>query len=193
MANETNQTRTHSKTVTGTAADLPLKSFERDSQEKRPAAVTILKPLEEVYAFVRDFSNHPRFIEGLKRVTEVSPKVSHWVAEGGGDKTEEWDSELIAEEPDRMFAWRTIGDSSFEQTGVVMFERATGGRGTVVSMKVNYENKVGQVVNAFKKLVYKDPDTHAAINLRRLKALLETGEVPTVKGQPSGRDEQSNH
>jgi len=36
-----------------------------------------------------------------------------------------------------------------------------------------------------------DPYSLTLTNLRRLKAYLETGEIPTIEGQPSGRDKGS--
>jgi uncharacterized membrane protein len=58
----------------------------------------------------------------------VSGEVFYWVMKSG-DKTIEWDSEVLADEPGQRVAWRSIGGDS-ENAGEVIFEDASGGRGT---------------------------------------------------------------
>jgi uncharacterized membrane protein len=45
------------------------------------------------------------------------------------EKTIEWDSEILADEPGERITWRSIGGES-ENAGEVIFEEAPGGRGT---------------------------------------------------------------
>jgi uncharacterized membrane protein len=72
---------------------------------------------------------------------------------------------------------------------IYTFEPALAGRATVVSFKVAYPSVVGRLVGMARMFQGEDPDTQAAVNLRRLKALLETGEIATTEGQPNGREE----
>lgn len=172
--------------------------FQGAEKKTRPASITILKSLPEVYETFRDFSRWPIFIKHLAGVTRLSPTTYRWRLTSSNGTESNWETEIIEELPGRMFAWRTRAGSPFEQTGAATFEEAPGGRGTIVGLKVAYRTTLGKLTGAAEKLTGAigkfeeggDPDTEAAMNLHRLKSFLETGEVPTTKGQPSGREEQ---
>lgn len=160
--------------------------------EKAPhlrEAVTILRPLEEVYAFWRDFSKLPLYMKDLVRVDELSPTRSRWVLDLPRGPQTEWIAEIVAERPNEMISWETREGDNVQQAGTVHFQKAGGGRGTVVSLTMKYTITGGKVTELATKVMGEDPKTLAMSNLRRFKAYLETGEVPTVEGQPSGREE----
>ncbi len=168
------------------------KFFQQDGEAStRPATVTIGRPIDEVWAFVRDLQNMPKFIRGLERVNVVSAKLSHWVFRYEG-KSHEHDSEIIAEEVGRLFAWQSLESSGEKKIGVVMLDAAPGGRGTSVSLRMSDDATPGKLIGFAKHMVGADPKSESYINLRRMKAYIETGEVPTVEGQPNGRDEVLN-
>jgi uncharacterized membrane protein len=75
--------------------------------------------------------------------------------------------------------------------GAVWFVEAPAGRGTIVRLSLNYSVPGGKFSEWVTKLNGEDPDSLILLNLRRLKALLETGEIPTIEGQPSGREDDS--
>ncbi|MES3037355.1 MAG: SRPBCC family protein [Bdellovibrionota bacterium] len=168
---------------------------KREKDEERDKArqsVTIKKTPAQVFAFWRNFENLPFFMKDLKEVTEISKKVSHWVVELKNGAKVEWDAEIIAEREDQMISWKSIGDSEVTQTGTVWFTEAPSNLGTVVQLAMNYSVPGGKVTELITKLSGEDPETLILTNLRRLKAYLETGEIPTTEGQPSGRDEDSH-
>lgn len=69
--------------------------------------------------------------------------------------------------------------------GNVRFERAPGGHGTVVRVELTYE-PVGTIATAVAALQGKAPGLQLQEDLRRMKQLIETGEITTTTGQPSG-------
>lgn len=163
--------------------------FEGADKKKRPASVTIhRKSVEEVYAFFREVSNFHRFMKDISRVEEVRRGVFRWTHYVDG-KEQSWETELVREVPPRCLAWRTREGSALPQVAALTFEPASNGTGTVVAYKAAFLTVAGKIMGFAEKLKGEDPDTMAAINLRRFKALMETGEVPTVEGQPSGREE----
>lgn len=153
-------------------------------------AVTIGKPQEEVFRFFRNFENLPLFMKDLKEVQVISEKKSHWVVEVHGMQAE-WDAEITLERQDEMLAWKSVKGSEVETSGSIWFSPAPGGKGTVVSLVLDYKIPGGKLAEIITKFTGEDPETLAQLNLRRLKAVLETGEVPTIEGQPSGREENS--
>ncbi|HVI02035.1 MAG TPA: SRPBCC family protein [Enhygromyxa sp.] len=77
-------------------------------QRSATAAVTILRPIEQVYAFVRDFYNFPRFMAHLDSVEAHGDGRSHWRLRIVGGKIFEWDAEIIDERPGELVAWRSL-------------------------------------------------------------------------------------
>lgn len=80
-----------------------------------------------------------------------------------------------------------VGDPDVAHAGSVHFTPATGGRGTVVRMVMDYEPPGGRMSAIAAKFIGESPDQKVQASLRRLKMLFETGEVATTNGQTSGR------
>jgi uncharacterized membrane protein len=155
---------------------------------QRKHSVTVLTSPEMAYAFWRDFSNFPLFMKDISEVKIVSPKVSHWVVSMENGPDIEWDAEIINEREGEMISWKSIGDSPVEQAGSVWFRSAPANMGTVVSVSMSYSVPAGKLGELASKLLGDDPDTLILTNLRRFKAYIETGEIPTIEGQPNGKD-----
>jgi uncharacterized membrane protein len=137
---------------------------------------------DECYKLWRDLSGIPQWQEQMKEVRETGPKTSHWVMEING-KTTEWDSEILNDEPGKRVSWRSIG-GDFQNAGEVIFEPAPGDRGTMVT--ILQEFGFGKVAAATATLLSRNPKQAVIENLRHFKALIETGEIPTIHGQSHG-------
>jgi uncharacterized membrane protein len=154
-------------------------------------AVTIDRAPMDVFNFFRNFENLPLFMKDLTLVEVFSDKRSRWrVALKSGAKVE-WDAEIINEIPGRSISWRSLEDSSVKTLGTVNFATAPAGLGTVVSLNMEYSIPGGKLTEFALLFTGETPEMLVLTNLKRLKALLETGEIPTTEGQPSGRDEES--
>lgn len=68
--------------------------------------------------------------------------------------------------------------------------RALADEGTVIALEADYELPGGKLQEWLRMFSGNDPDTVMQVQLKRLKAFLETGEIPTTVGQPSGREEE---
>lgn len=150
-------------------------------------SITINSSPAELYSFWRNLENLPRFMEGLESVTPLGANRSHWVAKGPGGTHVEWDAEIFNEKENELIAWRSLSHADVDNAGTVRFEEAPGGRGTRVSVTLNYNAPGGKVGVLVAKLFGQEPAQLVEQNLRRLKQLIETGEIPTIEGQPSGR------
>jgi uncharacterized membrane protein len=158
-------------------------------------AITIGRNVDEVYSFWRDFKNLSNFMKDLKSVQILSPKASHWTVELKSGIQAQWDANITQEVPNEMISWRSVEGSEVDTTGSVSFKRAPAGQGTVVSVMIDYEIPGGKLAEIATKFMGEDGDTLTQINLHRLKALLETGDIPTTEGQSSGRssDQAPSH
>lgn len=154
-------------------------------------AITIGAPPDRVFSFFRDFKNIPFFMKDIKAVDVLSVKLSHWVVQLDSGLAAEWDAEITSERKNEMIAWRSIDSSAVKTSGAVWFTAAPQNRGSVVSLLLNYKVPGGKLTELITKLNSEDPDSLAQINLRRLKAHMETGEIATIFGQSSGRDEDN--
>jgi uncharacterized membrane protein len=156
-----------------TTADTP------DGQPGIPIirVITINKSPDEVYAFWRNFENLPRFMDHLEAVHTFGDRRSHWIAKAPAGSSVEWDAEIVDDVPGRMIAWRSMEGADVDNSGSVRFERATGGRGTVVSVELRYDPPGGALGSLFAKLFGEEPGQQIAHDLRNLKQILEVGEV----------------
>jgi uncharacterized membrane protein len=137
---------------------------------------------DDLYAMWRNVERAPGWQEQITQVVLTGERTSHWVTETNG-KTIEWDSEVLADEPGKRIAWRSIGGDS-DNAGEVIFEEAPGGRGTMVT--VLQEFRMGKLASAWETFVGRNPSQAVIENLRHFKALAETGEIPRTQGQPHG-------
>ena len=170
------------------AKKMPVSFFSRNDQAQRAPSVPIQMSRSEIFRFIRNPKNMPRFIKGLREVTEVKPGVWIWTFDDKG-KSKRWQSKIIADQKDELFAWRTISTVNNGDIGAIALRDDPSGHGTVVSLKLGtHEKKPSRISGVVSKLFFRgNAKSNSFINLHRLKALLETGEVPTTEGQPSGR------
>ena len=149
--------------------------------------VTIYGSAAELYVFWRNLELLPRFMKHLVSVTQVDSCRSHWVAKAPAGRRIEWDAEVINEIPGELIAWRTLPGSQLVSAGSVMFKRASGGRGTEVRVRLQYDPPAGKVGATVAWLLGHEPSQAIREDLRRFKQLMEAGEVPTIEGQPRGK------
>lgn len=174
------------RSVTGEWPFAGKPGIDADYSVRVETSITIDKPAEEIYSLWRNFENLPRFMSHLESVTVQNGNRSHWVAKAPFGRQVEWDAEIINEEANRLIAWRSVGDADVESAGSVRFERAPGGRGTEVRVKIEYMPPGGSAGALVARLFQEEPNQQVRDDLRHLKQLLETGEVATNDGQPRG-------
>ncbi|HSR12961.1 MAG TPA: SRPBCC family protein [Thermodesulfobacteriota bacterium] len=148
---------------------------------KAPIRVTksiiINKPPEEVYAFWRDPANLPRIMPYLESVEPSGSGRLRWTAKGLAGRSVQWEEEIINDEPNSRIAWRSADGSAMETAGAIHFERATGGRGTLVRLRLGYTPPGGTLAANIAKMFGMEPGQHVENALRRMKQILETGGI----------------
>jgi uncharacterized membrane protein len=149
-------------------------------------SITVDRPPDVLYDFWRNFENLPLIMNHLESVKVLDNKRSHWVAKGPVDTRLEWDSELNREIKDEQLDWQSLPGSEVANMGSVFFKKAPADRGTEVKVIFSYDPPAGSVGAAFAKLFGEEPSQQVSDDLRRFKQLMETGEIATVQGQPSG-------
>jgi uncharacterized membrane protein len=98
----------------------------------------------------------------------------------------EWDAEVTVDQPGELLAWHSVEGADVDNAGTVRFEPAPGRRGTIVRIDLQYSPPGGAAGALVAKLFGEEPSQQIDEDLRRFKWLIETGEIPTTVGQPSG-------
>lgn len=181
--------------VAGVAVADVIASMQQQRSATRPVngvvhfskTIWVNKPVEEVYQFWRNFEGFPRFMGHLENVRIIDDKRSHWTARGPMGMHVEWDAEIIEDVPNEHLAWRSVENADIDNAGVVRFEEAPGGRGTIVRIETHYRPPAGAAGMIVAKLFGEEPQIQIDGDLRRFKQMVETGEITTTIGQPAGK------
>jgi len=162
-------------------------ALERDLRLRK--SVIIDRSAQDLYQFWRNFENLPQVMYHLDSVRSTTPdgKRSQWVVKGPAGMPVQWDAEMTDDVPGERIAWRSLPGSTIENRGIVRFERAPGGRGTMVTVELEYNPPAGGLGAVVAKLFRKDPTQEIDDALRHFKQMMETGSIVTTKGQPAGR------
>ena len=154
------------------------------------ATVTVNKSTDETFAFWRDLTNLPRFMQHLESVSPLAggDTRSHWVAKAPLGASVSWEAEITSEEPGRRLAWRSLPGSRIDNSGTVHFAEAPGDRGTEVKVVLHYDVPGGRLGRAVARLVGENPVQQVRDDLRRFKQVMETGDIVRTDGLPGGTD-----
>jgi len=142
-------------------------------------AITINRPRQELYDFWRDFSNLAQIMENIRGIEILDDKRSRWSVEGPGGKSVQWVSTVVRDVPGELIAWASDDDADVRNSGSIEFKDAPGGRGTVVTATIHYEQPAGIFGKIVAKIFQRDPAIQSRRDLRRFKQLMETGEIST--------------
>lgn len=149
-------------------------------------SIAVNRTPEECYRFWQDFEKFPDFMKHVKSVRRTGNQRCHWVMEGPGGRIVEWDAETTQDTPNQAIGWRTVEGSKVHHSCLVTFQPAPGGRGTIIRADLEYDMPGGRASSFVTSLFGREPGQEIMRDLQRCKQLLETGEIATTEGQPSG-------
>jgi uncharacterized membrane protein len=92
-------------------------------------------PLRTVYNQWTQFEEFPRFMKGVKKVTQLDDQRLHWEAEVAG-KNKEWDARITDQVPDQLIAWQSDGGEY--NAGAVHFSAVSPNR-TRINFQLMYD------------------------------------------------------
>src|SRR3954465_3871126 len=148
---------------------------------------TIDKPAAEIFQFLRTPENFPKIMENIESVRVISTNRMQWVSKRKMGKRYEWESQITELRDNELIAWQTVPGSGIDAVGSIRLSPAPAGRGTEVRLHLTYRPPLGKVGQAIALVFGEDAEQHIRESLRHLKQLLETGEIPTTKGQAHGK------
>jgi ribosome-associated toxin RatA of RatAB toxin-antitoxin module len=129
-------------------------------------SILVNVPVSVAYNQWTQFEDFPHFMNGIKKVTQLSDNRLEWVAELAGVKRQ-WEAKVLEQVPDRKVAWAATEGAT--NAGEVTFEDLGGGQ-TRVNLNLEYEPE-GLVEKIGDKLNVVDNQTEG--DLERFKAFIE--------------------
>lgn len=145
-------------------------------------SVTINRPRKEIYDFWRNFSNLSKFMSNVADV-QTDGDLLIWKIVAPAGRTVEVRTQIVSDRENEEIAWRSVEGSDIDTEGKVMFRDAPAGRGTVVEAVVAYVPPAGELGRLVAKLFQREPSVQGRRELKRLKMLMETGEIATSQNR----------
>lgn len=142
--------------------------------------VTINRSRQKLYEYWRDLANLPAFMDNVISVVRLDERRWHWVVKAPRDRRVEWTAVITEDRPGELIAWASEEGADVPNSGRIDFRDAPGGRGTWVTATILYDPPMGVIGRSIAKMFQREPAIQVRRDLRRLKQLMETGEVATA-------------
>lgn len=149
---------------------------------------TIAAEPEHIFNLYSRVEAIPIWQEGVISVSPTDEGRFHWIVEEPTSGAQaEFDSEIVTSIPGVRHVSRVLDGPFADSTDSLTFERHPHGRGTIVTWVSEFKLPAANVSNIVAKIASRGPQQAVIENLRRLKQLIESGQIPSVEGQPAGR------
>jgi uncharacterized membrane protein len=146
------------------------------------ASVIIQRPVEEVFAFYRDFRNLPRFLGDVMAVEQIDPVTSRWTIQGPFGIRAHWTTTVTEERPNELIRFETAGPRSYWE-----IHFAPGPQAGSTEVREVMKAPLGRLGRAALALIGKFPAEEVSANLHRLKQVMETGHVTDTSYAVAGK------
>jgi len=168
-------------------AEAPRDAGTQALETEVERAITIRKAPEELYRLWRDPEILSQIMEGFAEITAAGADRVHWKVHGPLGQDLEWDSRFLEVRPGSLLRWESLEGAELPARGSVHFHRAPGEWGTEVTLRIGFNPPGGALGHALMKRLQSVPSMLAVRALRRFKAFVEAGEIPTLEHNPSAR------
>lgn len=140
-------------------------------------AMTVDKPVSEVYDAWRNLENLPLFMDHLHSVTEIDQYKSEWKAKvPGGLGTISWDAEILMDEPNKLLSWHSLPGATVHNSGKVKF--VDRGTATDIEVTISYHAPLGKAGEAAAKLFNPVFEGIVTKDIEGFKEFIEAGTAP---------------
>jgi uncharacterized membrane protein len=153
------------------------------------AAITIGCEPQAAYSYWRDLSKAPGYMAGVQEVRVVSEKVAVWRTKPLRGRSFSWVGETTDDIPGERIAWQMIGSDVLKGSGQVEFRSGLRPGTTEVVLRQEIFFPVTVSTRVTRSLMARQLEE----TLRKLKQILETGEVARTDGQPAGDRSIAGH
>lgn len=170
-------------------------AFDDDGDESEAAPVetevertiTVGKPADELYEMWRDPEQLSRVMGHFADVSPVDGDRLHWTASGPFGRDMEWKTRFVESRSGEFLRWESLEDAAVANEGSIRLASAPADQGTEVTLRLRFDPPGGRLGHAAMEFAGFVPAVLAKKALHRFKSLAETGEIPTLEGNPSAR------
>lgn len=153
-------------------------------------SVIVMATAAEIYSFCKNAGKARLWIGGSSELRSAASREETTESSDSSDPFLGSRGELKAIEdvPDQRVRWQIVdpragcGDCIAELT----FADMPALRGTLVTLALRYKLHTGMLHSGAPHIVGADPQRHLRESLRKLKMLIEAGEIATIRGQSHG-------
>ena len=135
-------------------------------------SVIIDRSRKEVYAFWRDPTHLPEFMERVERVQILDPNRSQWIVGGPLGIHILWDVQILSDQAPYDLAWCTWEDARIRYLGSVRFKSDAVSGATHAAVRLKFRLPAPPIRVAM-ALTGVNAETEVETILQRLKKLLE--------------------
>lgn len=150
-------------------------------------STTVDLDAEELHEYWTDPEQLTQIAGDFADVRTAGAERVRWTVEAPFGRQRSWEMRLVEDEPGERVRWESTEAAKLPSDLTVTFESAPADRGTEVTVAVRWDPPAGAIGAALLDRLGIVPDSVVGSTLRRFKALAETGEVPTLENNPSGR------
>lgn len=163
------------------------KNTADDEPTEIESAITIDKPADELYRMWREPANLSRIMGHFADVQAQGENRQHWKVHAPLGQEAEWESEITEERAGECLRWASVEGATLQNEGEISFVPAPQNHGTEVHLAMRFQPPGGVLGRAAIRALGPAPRLIAGHALRRFKSLAETGEIATLRHNPSAR------
>ncbi|WP_439628587.1 SRPBCC family protein [Gemmata sp.] len=152
-------------------------------------SITVDRPADELYRLWRDPQTPARVFGSFADVAPVDPTRARWTVRLPLGRTLTWETSVTEDRPGKVIRWESTEGEPVRNSGEITFGPSLSPleKGTVVTLRVQFEPPGGAAGAGLVKLLGIVPDQLAGKSLKYFRSLAETGEIPTTDRQPAAR------
>lgn len=170
---------------------LALHTGATDSVELA-ASLTVERPVDELYSFWQELNNLPLVLRHVDSVEPIDDELSRWSVRLPTGVHLSWRAEIIEASDNELIAWQSVEGSDVYNEGFVTFQPVYDGEATEIHVRILYRPPAGEMGARIASFFEGLQEQYVREDLRSFKQLMEAGELPTTKGQPSARSGRAN-
>jgi uncharacterized membrane protein len=167
------------------AAPIASLVVRRAGERRRTVALTrsieIARPVEDVFAFVKDFENLPLVIRSLRSVVDYQDGRSRWEVYSPAGEILEWSAVVTKFVPNSVIAWESVPGGPVEAKGVVRFVPLGPAR-TRLEVEATYRPAQTPLREAIRALTTASLEDRVGKDMEHARFYLES-----FRGSPSAR------
>jgi uncharacterized membrane protein len=180
---------------TRSASRLMASAASANSKQRIRQSVTIGRSASELFALWRNPDTLEKVRLPFEQLTVLGPDHVRWTMKLPAGSLE-IEALLVEERPGELVHWRSTSAALLQVDERMRFKPAPQDRGTEATLdyEVDFSRMpAGELFRSVSSFFYRAPQSAVKKVLENFKSLAETGEVPTLKRNPSARANGNGH